>query len=74
MEYTMGLATDVPVTFLGIGPATATPADFPSLLLEGFGVLLNDTNPPQVVSTSYGADESFYTPAVSECGFFFHLA
>ncbi|KAJ7930918.1 family S53 protease [Mycena leptocephala] len=75
MEYTMGLATDVPVTFLGIGPATATPADFPSLLLEGFGVLLNDTNPPQVVSTSYGADESFYTPAVSEavCNLFMQL-
>ncbi|KAJ7699851.1 peptidase S8/S53 domain-containing protein, partial [Mycena metata] len=66
MEYVMGLATDVPVTFLGVGPATATPADFPTLLLEGFGVLLNDTNPPQVVSTSYGADESFYTPAISE--------
>ncbi|KAJ7806655.1 family S53 protease [Mycena olivaceomarginata] len=75
MEYVMGLATDVPVTFLGIGPATATPADFPTLLLEGFGVLLNDTNPPQVVSTSYGADESFYTPAVSEsvCNLFMQL-
>ncbi|KAJ7726104.1 family S53 protease [Mycena metata] len=75
MEYVMGLATDVPVTFLGIGPATATPADFPTLLLDGFGVLLNDTNPPQVVSTSYGADESFYTPAISEsvCNLFMQL-
>ncbi|KAF7368229.1 Family S53 protease [Mycena venus] len=75
MEYVMGLATDVPVTSLGIGPATPTPADFPSLLLEGFGVLLNDTNPPQVVSTSYGADESFYTPAISEsvCNLFMQL-
>ncbi|KAJ6613214.1 family S53 protease-like protein [Mycena sp. CBHHK59/15] len=75
MEYTMGLATDVPVTFLSIGPANATPADFPTLLLEGFGLLLNDTNPPHVVSTSYGADESFYTPAVSEtvCNLFMQL-
>ncbi|KAJ7025641.1 family S53 protease [Mycena alexandri] len=75
MEYVMGLATDVPVTFLGIGPATATPADFPTLLLEGFGLLLNDTNPPQVVSTSYGADESFYSPAISEsvCNLFMQL-
>ncbi|KAJ6619615.1 peptidase S8/S53 domain-containing protein [Mycena sp. CBHHK59/15] len=66
MEYTMGLATDVPVTFLSIGPANATPADFPTLLLEGFGLLLNDTNPPS---------RSFYTPAVSEtvCNLFMQL-
>ncbi|KAJ6508106.1 family S53 protease [Mycena vulgaris] len=75
MEYTMGIATGVPVTFLAIGLPNATIADFPSLLLDGFGMLLKDTNPPQVVSTSYGADESFFTPAIAEsvCNLFMQL-
>ncbi|KAJ7595347.1 family S53 protease-like protein [Mycena floridula] len=75
VEYAMALATGVPLTFLTIGPANATIADFANLLLEGFSMLLDQENPPQVVSTSYGADEINYTPAIAEavCNVFMQL-
>ncbi|KAJ7686646.1 family S53 protease-like protein [Mycena rosella] len=75
LEYTLGIATGVPITYLLSGPGNSTTADFPTMLLDGFGLLLNDTVPPQVVSTSYGADESNFTPAVAEavCNLFMQL-
>lgn len=51
MQYAIGLTTDVPVTFISVG------GDFLTGLLDTALTLLNETAPPQVMSTSYGDDE-----------------
>ncbi|KAJ7765700.1 subtilisin-like protein [Mycena metata] len=54
IQYTVGLATGVPVTFVSVGEKTKDGAD------EGFldiiTALLAETAPPQVLTTSYGFD------------------
>lgn len=53
MQYTVGLATNVPTTFVNVGSNSHDH-------LDGFIDLLNtmiDT-PPLVLTTSYGLDES----------------
>ena len=56
IQYTVGLASGVPTTFISVGN------DFQDGDLEGFldiiNFLLNESNPPQVLTTSYGEDES----------------
>lgn len=52
VQWTVGLATDVPVTFISVG------GDFLDALLDTANFLLGEDSPPQVVSTSYGDDES----------------
>ncbi|CCL99220.1 uncharacterized protein FIBRA_01235 [Fibroporia radiculosa] len=52
IQYTVGLATDIPVTMVTVGGD-----DFLQSLLDTALFLLNEPNPPQVVSTSYGDDE-----------------
>ncbi|OSX64776.1 hypothetical protein POSPLADRAFT_1044231 [Postia placenta MAD-698-R-SB12] len=51
VQYAIGLTTDVPVTFISVG------GDFLTGLLDTALTLLNETAPPQVMSTSYGDDE-----------------
>ena len=48
----MGLATNVSTTFISTG------GDFAQALLDTADYLLGEVSPPQVVSTSYGTDES----------------
>ncbi|KAJ6606083.1 subtilisin-like protein [Mycena vulgaris] len=52
IQYTVGLATDVPVTFVSVGETTKDGAD------EGFldiiNALIAEPAPPQVLTTSYG--------------------
>ncbi|KAH9846906.1 subtilisin-like protein [Lenzites betulinus] len=52
IQYTVGIATDVPVTYYFIGE------DFQDGDLEGFldevNVILSEENPPHVLTTSYG--------------------
>lgn len=52
IQYTVGLATGVPVTFVSVGDATKDGAD------EGFldiiTALIAEKTPPQVLTTSYG--------------------
>ncbi|KAJ7891371.1 subtilisin-like protein [Mycena olivaceomarginata] len=54
IQYTVGLATGVPVTFVSVGENTKDGAD------EGFldiiNALIAETAPPQVLTTSYGFD------------------
>ncbi|KAI0052390.1 family S53 protease [Auriscalpium vulgare] len=55
VQYTIGVASDVPVTFISVG------SDFQDGDLDGsldiVNFLLSQDNPPQVLSTSYAQDE-----------------
>lgn len=56
IQYTVGIASGVPVTFISVGE------QFHDGALGGFldiiNFLLNEESPPQVLTTSYGDDES----------------
>ncbi|PCH35756.1 subtilisin-like protein [Wolfiporia cocos MD-104 SS10] len=52
IQYTLGIATDVPITFISVGGN-----DFHEALLDTAYFLLNETSVPQVVTTSYGDAE-----------------
>ncbi|KAJ7212548.1 family S53 protease-like protein [Mycena pura] len=54
MEYTVGIATGVPATFLSVGGG-----DFPTALLDTTTFLDGLENPPSVMTTSYGTGELF---------------
>ena len=55
IQYTVGIATGVPVTFISVGERTKDGA------LDGFldiiNFLLGQSAPPQVLTTSYGQNE-----------------
>ncbi|KAF8919231.1 family S53 protease-like protein [Mucidula mucida] len=51
IQYTVGVATGVPVTFVSVGQSNN---DF----VDAFNVLISQTEPPTVVTTSYGYDEA----------------
>ena len=57
IQYTVGIATGVPITFYSDGNWT-----FDDALLNTATYLLNLTDPPQVVTTSYGDDEEYVSP------------
>lgn len=58
VQYTIGLATGVPVTFISVGNITyLTDEDFADQLIDTALYLLGLPSPPQVVTTSYGDDE-----------------
>ncbi|KAI0761500.1 family S53 protease [Trametes elegans] len=56
IQYTVGVATGVPITFISVGE------DFQDGNLEGFldtiNFLLGENSPPQVLTTSYGQNEN----------------
>ncbi|KAF9816777.1 hypothetical protein IEO21_03857 [Rhodonia placenta] len=56
IQYTLGLATGVPTTFISVGGNWSTDG-FLGSLLDTANYLLSQDSPPQVVSTSYGLDE-----------------
>ncbi|EJF58006.1 family S53 protease [Dichomitus squalens] len=63
IQYTVGVATGVPTTFISVGD------DFQDGDLEGFldviNALLDEDAPPSVLTTSYGQDESTISRALA---------
>ena len=59
IQYTVGLATDVPVSFLSVGAEVYSDDEFASALIDTASYMLNQSSPPQVITTSYGDDESY---------------
>ncbi|KAF7359305.1 Family S53 protease-like protein [Mycena sanguinolenta] len=55
-QYAVGLATDVPVTFLSVGGG-AELQDLPTNFLDTITYLEGVSNPPSVVTTSYSENE-----------------
>ncbi|CAK5279213.1 unnamed protein product [Mycena citricolor] len=55
IEYTVGIATGVPATFLSVGNA-----DFSTALLDTTTFLDGVASPPTVMTTSYGSTESSF--------------
>ena len=64
IQYTVGIAAGVPVTFISVGEQNHDGA------LGGFldiiNSLLSEQNPPQVLTTSYGEDEPDISPALAK--------
>ena len=62
-QYTVGVATGVPITFISVGNS------FNDGSLHGFldiiNFLLSETNPPQVLTTSYGQNENTISSALA---------
>ena len=58
IQYTIGVATGVPTTFISVGSQTR---DGLSGFLDMINLLLGQSNPPPVLTTSYGFNE----PALS---------
>ncbi|KAJ3786129.1 subtilisin-like protein [Lentinula aff. detonsa] len=58
IQYTVGLATDVPTAFIAVGNIDT---DFFTSLTDLAEYLITADNPPQVVTTSYGVAEGFLT-------------
>ncbi len=71
-QYTIGLASDVPVYFISVGPDT-TDGIYGFLDLVNF--LESETNPPCVLAISYGFNENEITALLAMCvsHFFFSL-
>lgn len=53
-QYTVGIATGVPTVFISVGERNR---DGVNGFLDIINTLLGESNPPQVLSTSYGFDE-----------------
>lgn len=63
IQYTIGLATNVPVTFISVGEDVASNPngddEFAEALLDTALYVLGLESPPQVMTTSYGDDEEY---------------
>ncbi|KAL6298313.1 family S53 protease [Sparassis latifolia] len=72
IQYTVGLATDVPITFLSVGSQNN---DGVAGSLDVVNYFLSADAPPQVVTTSYGMDERSVTPdlATNLCNAYMQL-
>ncbi|KAF9269853.1 family S53 protease [Marasmius fiardii PR-910] len=62
IQYTVGIATDVPVTFITVGDQNN---DDVAGFLDVINVLIAEDNPPPVLSTSYGFDETDLGPELA---------
>ncbi|EMD36470.1 hypothetical protein CERSUDRAFT_156150 [Gelatoporia subvermispora B] len=62
VQYTIGLATDVPTTFISVGEDTQ---DGLGGLLDIINFLLEQDSPPQVLTTSYGRNENTVSRSVA---------
>lgn len=68
MQYTIGLATQVPVTFISAGDVGFPSHDeFTDWLLDTAHYMLALPSPPQVMTTSYGDNEENISGALAEC-------
>ncbi|KAF8516709.1 family S53 protease-like protein [Hysterangium stoloniferum] len=54
IQYTVGIAGGIPVTFISVGPNNVDGIDG---FLDIIATLLNEASPPQVLSTSFGFNE-----------------
>ncbi|KAJ7245298.1 subtilisin-like protein [Mycena rebaudengoi] len=68
VEYTVGLATGVPVEFLSVGgdPNSTSLSDFATALLDTNIFLDGVDNPPSVVTTSYGPMENQFESSIAK--------
>ncbi|KAJ7248963.1 subtilisin-like protein [Mycena rebaudengoi] len=66
VEYTVGLATGVPVEFLSVGgdPNSTNLSDFATALLDTNIFLDGVDNPPSVVTTSYASMENQFESSI----------
>lgn len=64
MQYTIGLASNVPNIFISVGDQTNDGDLFGFLDIINF--LLEQENPPHVLTTSYGSDEVGVSRALAE--------
>ncbi|KAF8488535.1 family S53 protease-like protein [Gautieria morchelliformis] len=62
IEYTVGVAGGVPVTFISVGPDST---DGINGFLDIINALLNEASPPQVLTTSYGFNEPLIPPSIA---------
>ena len=65
IQYTVGLATDAPVTFISVGGGSDD-TDFVEELLDTALYMLGSDAPPQVMTTSYGIDEYTISAKLAE--------
>ncbi|KAF7974919.1 hypothetical protein HWV62_10949 [Athelia sp. TMB] len=63
IQYTVGLAPGVPVSFLSVGVAYKT--DFITTMMDEATYLLGLKKTPNVLTTSYQAQESWYTAGIA---------
>ncbi|KAJ6526026.1 family S53 protease-like protein [Mycena capillaripes] len=66
VEYTLGLATGVPVEFLSVGGSDSSLSDFAASLLDTNIFLGEVDNPPSVVTTSYALTENLLESSVTK--------
>ncbi|KAJ7830275.1 subtilisin-like protein [Mycena leptocephala] len=66
IEYTVGLATGVPVEFLSVGGSDSSFSDLATALLETNTFLDGVDNPPSVVTTSYAFNENQIESSVAK--------
>ncbi|KAI0029778.1 family S53 protease [Vararia minispora EC-137] len=69
VQMTVGIATGVPTVFISVGNGVDGFLAIPQLLLS-------QSNPPSVFTTSYGSNEAGYSPAVASnlCNTYMQLA
>lgn len=67
IQYTVGIATGVPVTFVTTGPTDIeTDDDFFTALLNGANFLLTQKTVPTVLTTSYGLNENLVSRSLAK--------
>ena len=59
IQYTVGVATGVPTTFISVGLSNVNG------FIDVANFLLSQANPPNVLTTSYGFDEGFISSRVA---------
>ncbi|KAH9913289.1 peptidase S8/S53 domain-containing protein [Fomitopsis serialis] len=65
IQYTVGLATDVPVAFGTVGGEVLDGDDFANVLIDTASYMLNLSSPPQVMTTSYGLNEDVISTSLA---------
>lgn len=66
LQYTIGIATGVPVTLVTVGPTDiSTDKEFYTAVLDEANFLVTMDGPPTVLTTSYGGDEDSVTLALA---------
>ena len=64
MQYTVGLATGVPVNFISVGDSATSDGALGYLNTADY--VMSDKSNAYVMTTSYGRDESDVSPGVYE--------
>ena len=66
VQYTIGLATGVPVTFISVGNnSDPTDDEFADVLIYTALYMVALPSPPQVMTTSYGDNEPYISEALA---------